>query len=70
MLGRVLGEALVEQEGPDLFDLEERIRTLAIRRRRGPRAPRPPPSFAPCSRPSRAPGSSRSSARSLSTSGS
>jgi len=36
-LGRLLGEVLVEQEGVDVFDLEERVRTLAIRRRRGPR---------------------------------
>jgi phosphoenolpyruvate carboxylase len=41
-LGRLLGETLVEQEGKELFDLEEAIRTLAKRRRkrnrRGPSA--------------------------------
>ncbi|HSO00755.1 MAG TPA: phosphoenolpyruvate carboxylase, partial [Candidatus Nanopelagicales bacterium] len=36
MLGRILGEVLLEQEGKELFELEERIRTLSIRRRRGP----------------------------------
>jgi len=36
MLGRILGEVLIEQEGRELFELEEQIRTLAIRRRRGP----------------------------------
>src|SRR5690606_32629086 len=36
-LGRLLGEVLVEQEGADLFELEEEVRRLAIRRRRGPR---------------------------------
>jgi phosphoenolpyruvate carboxylase len=40
-LGRVLGEVLLAQEGPELFALEERVRHLAIRRRRGPRADRP-----------------------------
>ncbi len=35
-LGRLLGEVLVEQEGEALFQLEETIRKLAIRRRRGP----------------------------------
>jgi phosphoenolpyruvate carboxylase len=39
-LGRLLGEVLVEQEGPELFELEERVRRLAIERRRGPRAGR------------------------------
>jgi phosphoenolpyruvate carboxylase len=32
-LGRVLGHTLVEQEGREFFDLEERIRALAKRRR-------------------------------------
>ncbi|UQA61653.1 phosphoenolpyruvate carboxylase [Polyangium aurulentum] len=36
-LGRLLGEVLVEQEGEALFALEEAIRELSIRRRRGPR---------------------------------
>ncbi|WP_433936654.1 phosphoenolpyruvate carboxylase [Sorangium cellulosum] len=36
LLGRLLGEVLIEQEGEELFAIEERIRTLAIRRRRGP----------------------------------
>ncbi len=36
-LGRLLGEVLVEQEGSGLFELEEKVRKLAIRRRRGPR---------------------------------
>ena len=36
-LGRLLGEVLIELEGQDLFALEERIRKLAISRRRGPR---------------------------------
>jgi phosphoenolpyruvate carboxylase len=36
LLGRLLGEVLIEQEGEELFNLEEQIRTLAIRRRRGP----------------------------------
>ncbi len=36
-LGRLLGEVLVEQEGRELFELEELVRLLAIRRRRGPR---------------------------------
>lgn len=35
-LGSVLGEVLVEQEGRELFDLEERVRHLAKERRRGP----------------------------------
>jgi phosphoenolpyruvate carboxylase len=39
-LGRLLGEVLVEQEGRELFDVEERIRRLAIARRRGPREER------------------------------
>ncbi len=33
MLGHLLGDTLVEQEGRDFFDLEERIRALAKRRR-------------------------------------
>ncbi len=33
-LGRLLGDTLVEQEGSDLFELEERIRALAKRRRK------------------------------------
>ncbi|HEY8078444.1 MAG TPA: phosphoenolpyruvate carboxylase, partial [Labilithrix sp.] len=33
-LGRILGEVLVEQEGLELFELEERIRALAKERRR------------------------------------
>ncbi|NVJ24869.1 phosphoenolpyruvate carboxylase [Myxococcus sp. AM011] len=36
LLGRLLGEVLVEQEGQALFDLEEEVRRLAIQRRRGP----------------------------------
>ncbi|WP_342374588.1 phosphoenolpyruvate carboxylase [Myxococcus stipitatus] len=40
LLGRLLGEVLVEQEGQDLFDLEEDVRRLAIQRRRGPMAGR------------------------------
>src|SRR5262249_41221978 len=39
-LGGILGQVIVEQEGPELFALEERIRKLAIRRRRGPREER------------------------------
>ncbi|HKQ70378.1 MAG TPA: phosphoenolpyruvate carboxylase [Polyangiaceae bacterium] len=39
-LGRLLGEVLIELEGGDLFLLEERIRKLAISRRRGPREER------------------------------
>ncbi|MDP9034338.1 MAG: phosphoenolpyruvate carboxylase, partial [Myxococcota bacterium] len=35
-LGRMLGEVLIEQEGEPLFALEERVRKLAILRRRGP----------------------------------
>jgi len=35
-LGRLLGEVMLEQEGPELLALEERIRKLAIARRRGP----------------------------------
>jgi phosphoenolpyruvate carboxylase len=33
MLGHLLGDTLVEQEGSDFFDLEEQIRALAKRRR-------------------------------------
>jgi phosphoenolpyruvate carboxylase len=40
LLGRLLGEVLVEQEGQALFDLEEEVRRLAIQRRRGPVAGR------------------------------
>jgi phosphoenolpyruvate carboxylase len=36
-LGRLLGEVLLELEGDDLFAREEKIRKLAIARRRGPR---------------------------------
>ena len=36
-LGRVLGDTLVEQEGPGLFELEEQIRALAKARRAGGR---------------------------------
>jgi phosphoenolpyruvate carboxylase len=39
-LGRVLGETLVEQEGRELFDLEERVRGMAKARRAAPRAKR------------------------------
>src|SRR5258706_14704032 len=46
-LGGLLGKVLCELEGQKLFELEERIRKLAILRRRGPRetpgqAARPP----------------------------
>ncbi len=37
LLGRLLGEVLIEQEGQALFDLEEQIRHLSIQRRRGPK---------------------------------
>ncbi|RYZ31943.1 MAG: hypothetical protein EOO72_16040, partial [Myxococcaceae bacterium] len=40
LLGRLLGEVLVEQEGQALFDKEEEVRHLAIQRRRGPVAGR------------------------------
>ena len=33
MLGHLLGDTLVEQEGREFFDLEEKIRALAKRRR-------------------------------------
>jgi phosphoenolpyruvate carboxylase len=39
-LGRLLGEVLIELEGQELFALEEKIRKLAILRRRGPREER------------------------------
>jgi phosphoenolpyruvate carboxylase len=39
-LGRILGEVLLDLEGKDLFAREERIRKLAIARRRGPREER------------------------------
>ncbi|WP_224360537.1 phosphoenolpyruvate carboxylase [Hyalangium versicolor] len=37
LLGRLLGEVLIEQEGQALFDLEEQVRHLSIQRRRGPK---------------------------------
>ncbi|WP_224249557.1 phosphoenolpyruvate carboxylase [Hyalangium gracile] len=37
LLGRLLGEVIIEQEGQALFDLEEQVRHLAIQRRRGPK---------------------------------
>jgi phosphoenolpyruvate carboxylase len=40
LLGRMLGEVLIEQEGQALFDLEERVRHLSIERRRGPKSGR------------------------------
>ncbi|MFE8599955.1 phosphoenolpyruvate carboxylase [Archangium violaceum] len=40
LLGRLLGEVLIEQEGQALFDLEERVRRLSIQRRRGPKSER------------------------------
>ncbi|WP_257455730.1 phosphoenolpyruvate carboxylase [Archangium lipolyticum] len=40
LLGRLLGEVLIEQEGQALFDLEERVRHLSIERRRGPKSGR------------------------------
>ncbi len=39
-LGSLLGEVLIAQEGRELFELEEQVRTLAIGRRRGPKAQR------------------------------
>ena len=36
LLGNLLGEVLVHQEGQKLFDTEERIRKLAIRLRKRP----------------------------------
>ena len=35
LLGRMLGEILVEQEGRDFYELVERVRTRSIARRRG-----------------------------------
>ncbi len=35
LLGEILGRVLLEQEGPEAFALEERIRRLAQRGRRG-----------------------------------
>ncbi|MGZ3459778.1 MAG: phosphoenolpyruvate carboxylase, partial [Archangium sp.] len=40
LLGRLLGEVLIEQEGQSLFDLEERVRHLSKERRRGPKSGR------------------------------
>lgn len=40
LLGRLLGEVLIEQEGQALFDLEEEVRRLSKQRRRGPKAGR------------------------------
>jgi phosphoenolpyruvate carboxylase len=40
LLGRLLGEVLIEQEGQALFDLEERVRRLSKERRRGPKSGR------------------------------
>jgi phosphoenolpyruvate carboxylase len=40
LLGRLLGEVLNEHEGAALFELEEKVRKLAIARRRGPRRSR------------------------------
>ena len=39
LLGGLLGRVLVEQEGPEFLELEERIRSLARRVRRGSRHP-------------------------------
>src|SRR5262245_45207645 len=39
-LGRLLGEVLIDLEGEQLFALEEKIRKLAIQRRRGPQGER------------------------------
>ena len=39
-LGRLLGDVLIDLEGEQLFALEEKIRKLAILRRRGPREQR------------------------------
>lgn len=36
LLGQILGEVLSAQGGPELLSLEEQVRGLAIRRRRGP----------------------------------
>ncbi len=40
LLGRMLGDVLIEQEGQALFDLEERVRRLSKERRRGPKSGR------------------------------
>ena len=37
LLGRLLGEVIIEQEGQALFEVEEQVRHLAIKRRRGPK---------------------------------
>lgn len=37
LLGRLLGDVIIEQEGQELFELEEQVRQLSIRRRRGPK---------------------------------
>ncbi|MBN1206577.1 MAG: phosphoenolpyruvate carboxylase [Myxococcaceae bacterium] len=37
LLGRLLGEVIIEQQGQELFELEEQVRHLAIQRRRGPK---------------------------------
>jgi phosphoenolpyruvate carboxylase len=37
LLGRLLGEVIIEQQGQALFELEEQVRHLAIQRRRGPK---------------------------------
>ncbi|WNG18301.1 phosphoenolpyruvate carboxylase [Cystobacter fuscus] len=40
LLGRLLGEVIIEQEGQAVFELEERVRRLSIERRRGPKSGR------------------------------
>ena len=40
LLGRLLGEVIIEQEGQAVFELEERVRRLSIDRRRGPKSGR------------------------------
>jgi len=37
LLGRLLGDVIIEQEGQELFELEEQVRHLSIQRRRGPK---------------------------------
>jgi phosphoenolpyruvate carboxylase len=37
LLGRLLGDVIIEQQGQALFELEEQVRHLAIQRRRGPK---------------------------------
>jgi phosphoenolpyruvate carboxylase len=37
LLGRLLGEVIIEQQGQELFELEEQVRHLSIQRRRGPK---------------------------------